>query len=95
MNNDFKPLQDYLKTVYRQLHIDDAVDGVEVVAAYRQVVGDLINKLTTSVRYDHHRLYVNLASAALRTELSYKRQSLTDKINTTMGRNVLQEIIFR
>lgn len=94
MSNDFRPLQDYLKTVYRQLHVEDAVDGVEVVSAYRQVVGDLISRLTSSARYENNTLYIQIASAALRKELSYKRQGLMNRINETLGRNVLQNIVF-
>ena len=95
MNKDFQPLQYYLKNVYEQLHITDAVDSVEVIEAYKKTVGELLAKLTRDIRYDNHRLYVTLFSAALRSELFYKRQGLIDKINDTLGRPVLQEIIFR
>lgn len=95
MNKDFHPLQHYLKNVYEQLNITEAVDSVEVTEAYKKTVGELLTKLTRDIRYDNHRLYVTLFSAALRSELFYKRQGLIDKINDTLGRPVLQEIVFR
>lgn len=94
-NNDYQPLQHYLKNVYSRLHVDEAVDGVVATEAYKKIVGDLINKLTTSIKYKDRRLYVTLASAALRNELSYKRQSLTEKINEAIGRPLVSDIIFR
>lgn len=95
MNKDFHPLQHYLKNVYERLNITEAVDSVEVIEAYKKTVGELLTKLTRDIRYDNHRLYVTLFSAALRSELFYKRQGLIDKINDTLGRPVLQEIVFR
>ncbi|MBQ4376107.1 MAG: DUF721 domain-containing protein [Bacteroidales bacterium] len=93
--SDFQPLQVYLKHVYEQLHVADAVDGVEVIDAYKKTVGDILTKLTKDIRYDNHKLYVTLFSAALRSELFYKRQALIDKVNEIIGRPVLKEIVFR
>ena len=43
-------LQDLLKKAYRSLDMDDTVDVMEVRNAYHKVVGDLISRLTWSVR---------------------------------------------
>ena len=68
--------------------------AIEVENIYRNIVGDLINKLTLSVRYERNILYIKLASAALRNELSYKKQSLVDKINGQLKHGAVNEIIF-
>ena len=95
MKSDYKPLQDYLKVVYKKLDVEDVVSGAEVVTAYKEIVGDLIGKLSQNIKFNDGLLYVTIASAALRQELSYKRQSLTEKINQKIGGNRLKDIVFR
>ena len=87
-------LQDLLKQVYTRLEMDDTVDEIEVVRCYQQLVGDLISRLTWSVRFKEGVLTAQLASAALRQELFYRRSSLAEKINERLGRNVVKEIRF-
>ena len=88
-------MQDYLKVVYKKLDVEDVVSGAEVVTAYKEIVGDLIGKLSQNIKFNDGLLYVTIASAALRQELSYKRQSLTEKINQKIGGNRLKDIVFR
>lgn len=87
-------LQDLLKTAYNRLEMSDVVDEMDVKTAYERVVGDLIARLTWKVRYQDGKLSVTLASAALRQELFYRRESLRVSINDAVGRNVVQQIEF-
>ncbi|MBQ0015395.1 MAG: DUF721 domain-containing protein [Bacteroidales bacterium] len=94
MSKDFQPLQVYLNKAYSDLGLTDLAQGARVIEVYKSVVGDLISKLSSSIRYDNHRLYVSIASAALRNEMAYKRQSLVSKINEEIGQPLLHDIIF-
>lgn len=87
-------LQELLKKAYHNLDMDDTVCEMEVLRAYKQVVGDLISKLSRSVQYQKGTLTVVLASAALRQELFYRRESLAEKINEVVGRPVVSKIVF-
>lgn len=92
--NNEHTLQDLLRKTYHRLDMDDTVLEMDVKRAYRQVVGDFISRLTWDIKYSQGRLTVQLASAALRQELFYKRSSLADKINETLGRRAVKDIIF-
>lgn len=87
-------LQDLLKKAYRSLDMDGTVDVMEVRNAYHKVVGDLISRLTWSVRYDAGVLTVALSSAALRQELSYRKEGLVNRLNEVLGRSVVKTIKF-
>lgn len=87
-------LQDLLKRAYHRLEMDDTVCEIEVKDAYYKVVGDLISRLTWSVRFAEGTLTVTVASAALRQELTYRKDSLQAKINDTIGRNAVKKIMF-
>ena len=87
-------LQDLLKQVYKKLDMEDTVNEIEVIRCYKLIVGDLISRLTWSVKFKDGVLTAQLASAALRQELFYRRNSLVEKINESLGRNVVREIRF-
>ena len=87
-------LQQLLKQAYRRLDMDNTAREVEVVHTYNVVVGDFISRLTQKVRYNEGMLTVQLASAALKQELAYRRTSLADKINETLGYPAVKKIVF-
>lgn len=87
-------LQDLLQQAFRRLDMDDAVTEIEVRREYNALVGDLIRRLTTSLSFKKGVLTVRLPSAALRQELFYRRNSLIEKINDSLGRNAVKEIRF-
>lgn len=87
-------LQDLLKQAFRRLDMDDTVTEIEVRRQYNILVGDLISRLTWSLSFKDGILTARLASAALRQELFYRRNSLLEKINDNLGRNAVKEIRF-
>ena len=87
-------MQDLLKKAYHRLDMDDTVREMEVVRVYKAVVGDLISRLSTTVRFSQGVLTVQLASAALRQELVYRHTSLMDKINDSLGYPAVKKTIF-
>ena len=74
--------------------MDDTVTEIEVRRQYNILVGDLISRLTWSLSFKDGILTARLASAALRQELFYRRNSLLEKINDNLGRNAVKEIRF-
>lgn len=86
-------LQDLLKKAYHQMDMDHVVTEMEVRRAYHAMVGDLISRLTWSVKFANGTLTVRLASAALKQELNNRRTSLAEKLNEVVGSNVIQKII--
>lgn len=88
-----RKLSDVLSSLYRTMELDELADEFEVKSVYRQVVGDLISKLTMEVRYDKGVLVVKYSSAALKNEIAYKKQDLVNKINDSMNRVVVRKLI--
>lgn len=85
-------LQDLLRKVYHRLDMDDVATEIEVRQAYHRVVGELISRLTWSVKYKEGTLSVRIASPALKQELMFKREGLMERINTSLNRNAVKKI---
>ena len=88
-------LQDLMKQMFKDCDMIDKVNEMDVINTYRSVVGDLISKLTHDIKLSDKTLYVKLTSAALRNELSYKKQDLITRINTELNSEVITSIIFQ
>ena len=95
MKHNVNPLGEVLRRLLCNMDMDTVVDEADVRNAYNKVVGEFVAKLTRKVRYDAatHTLYVTLASAALKQEVSLKRNDLMKKINETIGREVLRSLV--
>ncbi|MCR5822422.1 MAG: DUF721 domain-containing protein [Bacteroidales bacterium] len=91
---DYK-LSGWLKQAFKTINMDDTATEIEVRDAYSRLVGDLIMKLTWEINFDKGVLRVKLASAALRQELTLRRESLQQKLNETLGRNAVKQIVFQ
>ncbi len=87
-------LQDLLKTIYNRVDVADAFAEKEVITAYNDVVGELIFKLTRTASFRNGVLRVQLTSAALRQEMSMRKESLVEKINEKLTDTALSDIIF-
>lgn len=88
-------LQDLLKRAYHRLDMDDVAMEMDVKRAYSKVVGDFINRLTWTVKFEKGTLILELASAALKQELFNRRSSLAESINKTLGHNAVKTIIIK
>lgn len=88
-------ISDLLSQLYRQNNLSSVVDIYQVRSAYNEVVGELIARLTQSLRFESGTLYVRLLSAALRHEMTLRKQSLIEKINQQLGRSVVEDIMFQ
>lgn len=85
----------YLQTALRRLDHGDFADELRVETVYRQLAGDLISRLTSSVSYTHGTLRLRLSSAALRHEMTMRRDSLRHRINDALGADVVQHIVIQ
>lgn len=65
-----------------------------VLAAWPEVAGPLINRLTLERRIADGILYLRINSAAVRQELSMQRSMLVETLNRRAGADILTDIRF-
>ena len=56
-----KNIKDVLKDFFDYYHIDANLSEEDIIAAWREITGELINKLTTKIFVENNNLYVKLA----------------------------------
>jgi hypothetical protein len=90
-----RTLDFYLQGALRRLDHGDFADELRVETVYRQLAGDLISRLTSSVQFSHGVLSLRLSSAALRHEMFNRRESLRQHINDHLGSETVKTIYIR
>jgi len=84
-------LSDAIVAYLRETGLEQPVLEVQVVEAWPQVMGDVVNKLTRSVEVKDGVLIVRVNSAALKTQLFENRFELVRKLNEAVGAQAIRD----
>lgn len=66
-----------------------------ILTSWETIVGEQIARVAKPMRIDNGLLLVTVVSAPWRAELTIRRREMIEKINTTVGMKVVQDIRFR
>ncbi len=66
-----------------------------VVTSWEELVGEQIAKVAKPQRVENGVLFVSVASAPWRAELTMRRREIVERINAVIGKKVVQDIRFR
>ena len=86
---------DVLKEFFAQPHIAAKVAEGRLPDTWREVVGDRVADLTTSLRLVNHVLYAHISSSSIRSELFYRRDALAAQINQAAGVRLVNVVIIK
>ena len=93
MNWEDRTADYYIQRMLRQWDMADFASEIEVDRVYRQLAGDIISRLTQRVSFKKGTLRLKYMTAALRHEMTMRRESLQDKINEQLGADVVKKIV--
>lgn len=86
------PLNEILDEILQQNNLDIGLDAARARQAWKETMGEAVDKCTTSLNFDKGVLYVRLSSSVLRNELFMNRRQLIERLNNHIGRNIIQNI---
>lgn len=89
------PLARALEQFAAALGIDGALRKYGVITNWDEVVGEQIARVARPQRIENGVLYVSVASAPWRAELTLKRTEIIQKLNEAAGSAVVKDIRFR
>lgn len=88
-------LKEVINELTKAYRIEDKLNEAQLINSWEDVAGRLIARHTTDLYIKKEVLFIHLDSAALRNELSYARESIKEKLNNTLGKVVIEEVVFR
>ncbi len=90
-----KTVGDIISQLLKEDNLDRQFDEQKVVYLWPEVVGQGINRYTTSRWVKNGVLYLHISSAVLRNELMMSRTTLIKRLNEAAGNEVIHDIVIR
>ena len=90
-----KPLKKVINDLLRVYGYQDQLDELALIEAYKDNAGQLFSNHTKKIYFKDKKLFVYLDSAALKQELSYAKETIVIKLNQTIGRDIVEDIIIK
>ena len=90
-----KNIGQIIDELLKRENLDVALDEHRASAMWPQIVGDGINRYTIKRYVNNGVMTVHLSSASLSNELMLNRDSIIQRINEALGREIIHEIIFK
>ena len=88
-------LKDVIDRFLKQNNLDQKYDLQSVVMIWENLLGKLIADKTLEIYINNKTLFVKLESSVIRNELSFAKSKLIKEINEMMGKEIINEIVFR
>lgn len=90
-----KSISEIVVDMCRNLGMNDAYEQYRAIRVWESVVGEAISSVTAVERFMEGRLFVKVRNPAWRMELNFRKQDIQRKLNDSMEKGVVKEIIFK
>ncbi len=84
-----------IDALVNQLGIHSKIKQYDVLDVWESVVGTQIAQVTSIDKIEHNVLVVKVSAAPWRTELTFRRKEILEKIHSAMGSDAIKDIRFR
>ncbi len=88
-------LKEAIEQLIRAYGFNDKLLETTLIDSWEEVVGGVYAAHTENLRVKNKTLYVKVDIPALRQELTMQRSELVKKLNSKVGKKVIEDIIFR
>ncbi|MBI5217013.1 MAG: DUF721 domain-containing protein [Ignavibacteriae bacterium] len=90
-----KQLGGVLESVIQNLGLGQRLKKAEALDRWSEIVGEQIARVTVPVRVEGDTLVVHVTSSVWRNELVFLKRELITKINKSVQKDLIKDIIFR
>ena len=93
--NNNRKVGEIVKKLMNNPNISHRLDKLDALDAWEYILGTQLCKYITEQKIHKGVLYVNLKSAVVRNELSYKKTDFIKQINEQIGKDIIIDIVLR
>lgn len=90
-----QPLSALMHELMKKLDAGSKLGEATIVSAWQDVSGRQIASVTEKVWVEKRRLFVKVRSAPWRYELHLQRRAWCERVNEKLGKQMIDEVIFR
>lgn len=86
-------LGDALKAYIKKSKFRGRIQALQLKDAWEKIMGKTIAGHTEDIRIVHKTLYITTKVAPLKTELTYQKEKIKERVNEVFGENVISEVV--
>jgi predicted nucleic acid-binding Zn ribbon protein len=91
---EVQSVKDVILRTLREQGLETPLQQKRLIEAWPEIAGPLIASYTLNTYIYNQTLYVRLSSPSLRADLSMRRQEFVERLNATVGEQVISDIRF-
>ena len=88
-------LSSIIDKVINKNNLRHKIDQLNIIDIWRDIIGESIHKYVKEEKVKDYSLYIKLKSSVVRTEISYNKSIIIEKINKRIGKQAIKEIILK
>lgn len=88
-------LGDAISQLFRQEKLDVKISQFTVKNSWKEIVGEVVARNTSEIFFNDKIIFVSLSSAALKHELSFRKEEMINNINRFCGYKLVEQIVIR
>ncbi|MBA2611780.1 MAG: DUF721 domain-containing protein [Bacteroidetes bacterium] len=93
--NNLIKLGDAIDQLFKQEKLDVKISQFTVKNGWKDIVGEVIAKSTTEIFFNDKTIFVALNSAALKHELSFRKEEIVTSVNKFCGYKLIEHIVIK
>ncbi len=90
-----KPISEAIAQFIKQEGLEEGLIRLRIFKAWDMIVGENVAKITYNKYYKDRKLYCNISSSMIRSQLYFVKEELVKNINKQMGAEVVSDIILK
>jgi predicted nucleic acid-binding Zn ribbon protein len=88
-------LGDAINQLFKQEKLDVKISQFTVKNSWKEIAGEVIAKNTSDIFFNGKTMFITFSSAALKHELSFRKEELLANINKFCGYQLIDQIVIR
>lgn len=88
-------LKNELDTFMKYIGLDVRMQELQILSVWNECVGDAIAQYSTPIEIRKNKLFVSAENAAWRYELSLKKNEIINKLNHSLKKKLIKDIVFK
>ena len=95
MDNNTSSIGDLIRAFMKANKLEEKMDEVDIRQKWEDLAGTMIARHTKEVHLRNGKLILRLNSAPLRHTLSFSKTEFIEKLNASLGQDLIKEIELR
>jgi hypothetical protein len=91
--SEAEPISGLLAAALKDLGLADKYAQFSIIAEWEAAAGPTLSKWAKAKRFQKGRLEIAVQSAVWRTQISFVKQDIIDRINKKLGKSVVKELV--